>query len=67
MKTHGIIVKKGFAVIVAFCYNICLFRNPEIMILKVVACQECVQKNKLHLWAILAILSKKIAMLIPFG
>ena len=74
---HAIIVKQGFAVIVAFCYNICLFRNPIIMILKVVGCEDCVRENNLPLcgqggeapsrWAILAIFSEKIAILTPFG
>ena len=46
---HSIIIKQGFAVIVAFCY-ICLFRNPVITILKVVGCENCEQENKLPLW-----------------
>ena len=69
MKMHAIIVKQGFAGIVVFCYNICLFRNPVIAISKVVGCEDCVWKNKLPLWgpggeapsrwAILAIFSEK--------
>ena len=47
---HAIIVKQGFAVIVAFCYNTCLFRNPVITTLKVVGCDDCVQENKLPVW-----------------
>ena len=47
MKMLAIIVKKGFVVIVAFCYNICLFRDPVTMILKVVGCEDCVRENKL--------------------
>ena len=47
---HSIIVKQGFAVIVAFCHNICLFKNPVIMILKVVVCEDCVRENKVPLW-----------------
>ena len=50
MKMHAIIVKQGLAVIVAFCYNICLFRNPVITILKVVGCEDCVRENKLFRW-----------------
>ena len=46
MKMHGIIVKQVFAVIVAFCYNICLFKNPAITILKVVGCEDCARENK---------------------
>ena len=65
---NAIIVKQGFAVIVAFCY-IYLFRYPVIKILKVVGSEDCVQENKLPLWgpggetssswAILAIYSEK--------
>ena len=40
---HAIIVKQGFAVIVAFCYNICLFKNPVTTILKVVGFEDCVR------------------------
>ena len=36
MKMYPIIVKQGIEVIVAFCYNICLFRNTVITNLKVV-------------------------------
>ena len=46
---HGIIVKQGFAVIVAFSYNICLFKNPVITILK----------EAPNRWAILAIFRGK--------
>ena len=42
MKMHPIIVKQSFAVIVAFCYNICLFRSHVITILKVVDSEDCV-------------------------
>ena len=64
MKMHAIIVKQGFAVIVAFCYNICLFRSPVTTILKIVGCEDCVEENKLPRWvpgnwAILAIFSEK--------
>ena len=64
MKMHSIIVKQGFAVIVAF-YYISLFKNPAITILKVVGREDCARENKLPLrepggkapnrWAILAI------------
>ena len=47
---HGVVVKQGFAVMVAFCYNICLFKKPVITILKVVGREACVQENKLSLW-----------------
>ena len=77
MKMNAILVKQGFAVIVALCY-ICLFRNPVTTILKVVGCEDCVQENKLPQWgpggeapgrwATLAIFfQKKIAILTPFG
>ena len=46
MKVHGVTVKQDFAVIVEFCYNICLFKNPVITILKVVGCEDCVRENK---------------------
>ena len=46
MKMHGIVVKQDFVVIAAF-YYICLFKNPVITILKVVACEDCVRENKL--------------------
>ena len=46
VKLHAVIVKQGFAVMVVFCYNICLFRNPVIMILKVVGCEDYVRENK---------------------
>ena len=46
---HATIAKQGFAVIVAFCYNICLFRTPVLTILKVVGC-ECARENALPLW-----------------
>ena len=46
MKMHPIIFKQGFAMIVAFCYNICLlFKNPVTAILKVVGYEDCVQEN----------------------
>ena len=81
MKVHGIIyavVKQDFAVIVAFYYNIWLFKNSVITILKVVGCGDCVGKNKLplrgpggedpSLWAILVnFFRKKAAILTPFG
>ena len=43
MKMFAIIVKQGFAVIVAFCCNICFFRNLATTILKVVGCEDCVR------------------------
>ena len=46
MKMHAIIIKHGFAVIVAICY-ISLLRNPVITIFKIVGCEDCVQENKL--------------------
>ena len=68
MKMDTIIVKQGFAVIVAFCY-ICLFRNPVITILKVAGCEDRERENKLSLrgprgeapccWAIAAIFFEK--------
>ena len=45
-----IIVKQGFSVIVAFCYNICLFKNPLITILKAFGCEDYVRENKLPQW-----------------
>ena len=39
--------QKGFAVLVAFCYNICVFKKPVITILKVVGCEKCVRKELL--------------------
>ena len=45
MKMYSIIVKQGIAVIVGFCYNICLFKTLVITILKVVGCEDCVQEN----------------------
>ena len=76
MKMHGIIVKQGFAVIVAFCYSICLFKNRVITILKVVGCEDCVQENKLPLWgaggkapsrwAVLQFFQKKTAIWMTF-
>ena len=70
IKMHVIIVKQGFAVIVAFCY-ICLFRNPVTTILKVAGCEDCVQENKLPLWGPLLgnssnFFEKKIAILMPY-
>ena len=46
MKMHPIIFKQGNAVIVTFCFNICLlFKNPVTAILKVVGYEDCVQEN----------------------
>ena len=42
---------KVFTVIVAF-YNICLFKNFAITILKVVGCENCLQDNNLLLWGL---------------
>ena len=42
-----IIVKQGFAVVVAFCY-ICLFKNPAITILKVGGGSDCGEKTSYH-------------------
>ena len=50
MKMHDRMVKQGLAVIVAFCYSICLLKNPAITILKVIGSEGCVQENKLPLW-----------------
>ena len=50
MKMHAVIVKQGFVVIVAFCYNICLLRIPVITTLNVVGHEDCTQENKLPLW-----------------
>ena len=52
MKMLAIIVKQGFAVIVAFYYNFCLFKNPAITILKVVRCEDCERANKLPVWGL---------------
>ena len=52
MKVHSITVKQDFAVIVAFYYNICLFKNPVITILKVVGSEDCVRENKFPLWGL---------------
>ena len=41
-----IIAKQDFAVIVAFCYNICLFRNPVLTILKVVGCERLCTRER---------------------
>ena len=49
MKMHSIIVQQGIAIIVVFCYNICLLKNPVITISKVVGWEDCVQENKLPL------------------
>ena len=46
MKMHAIIIKQGFVIIVAFCYNICLFRSPVITILKLAGCEDCVRESK---------------------
>ena len=48
MKMHGIIIKQGFVVIVAFCYNICLFKNPVITILKVVGGEEKMVREQVN-------------------
>ena len=64
MKMHAIIVKQGFAVIAAFCCNMCLFRNPVITILKFIGCENCVRENKLALF--LQFFWKKIATLMLF-
>ena len=42
---HDIIVEQGFAVVVTFYYNICFFKNPVIMILKVVGSEDCVREQ----------------------
>ena len=76
MTMQDIRVKQGFAVIVAFYYHICFFKNPVTTILKV-GYEDCVQENNLplwgpggkapSLWAILAIFfSQKTAILMPF-
>ena len=44
MKMHGVIVKQGFAVVVAFCY-ICLFKNPVLTILKVNGGEDCGERT----------------------
>ena len=44
MKMHAVIFKQGLAVRVVFCY-ICLFRNPVITTLKVVAKIVCKRKS----------------------
>ena len=50
MKMHAILVKHGFGVIVAFCYNICLLRNPVVTVLKAIGFEDFVRENKLPLW-----------------
>ena len=40
---HAIIVEQGFAVIVAFFYNICLFTNFVTSISEVVGWEDCVR------------------------
>ena len=45
MKMYDIIVKQSFAVIVGFCYNICLFKNPVTTILKVVGYEHWGRKT----------------------
>ena len=50
MKMYAVIVKEGFAVIVAFYYSICLFRTPVITTLNVIGCEDCTCENKLPLW-----------------
>ena len=77
MKVHSITVKQDFAVIVAFYYNICLFKNPVITILKVVGSEDCVRENKLPLWRprvkppaagqFFNFFKNKTAILAPFG
>ena len=52
MNMHAIIIEQGFPVIVAFCYNISLFRNPVTTILEVLNFEDCVRENKLPLWHI---------------
>ena len=59
MKMHAIVDKQGFAVIVAFCYNICLFKNLVIPILKIAGCEDCGRENKLPLTMGSSIFSKK--------
>ena len=76
MVVNLVIGKQGFAVIVALCFNICVFKNLVITILKVDGCEDCVRENKLPLWrpggealsrwAILAFFLEKIAILTPF-
>ena len=65
------IVKQDLAIIVAFCYNICLIRKPVITILKMLVVKIVCVRTSYHyedLGAILAIfLNKKIAILTPFG
>ena len=63
---HDLIVKQGLAVIVAFCYSICLFKNPAITISKVVGCEGCVRENKLVMDNSCNFWEKK-AVLMPFG
>ena len=78
MKMHAIIVKQGFAVIVAFCYNICVFKNLCNNDFESYGFEDCVRENKLPLWGrggkapsrwtILAIFSKKKrAIITSFG
>ena len=43
---HAIIAKQGFAVIVVFCYTICLFRSPVLTILKVVGCERLCTRER---------------------
>ena len=47
MKMHGIIVKQGFVVVVAFCY-ICLFKNPVITILYVRGGEDSGKRTSYH-------------------
>ena len=46
-----VIVKQGFAVIVAFCY-IRLFKNLATKISKIVGCEDCVQKKSFCYWGL---------------
>ena len=52
MKMHAIIVKQGFAVIVAFCYNICVFKNLVTMILKVMVLKIVCERTSYHYWGV---------------
>ena len=69
MKMHAIILEQGFAVIAAFCYNICLLKNPVLTILIV----KIVREGKRHhpgseapAAGQLQFFRKKIAILAPF-
>ena len=74
--THKMKKKKGSERKIKsnYCYNICLFQNLVITILKAVGCEDCVQDNNLPLWgpwgkalSRWAIFQKKVAILTPFG